>query len=58
MRVHNTNGGQPEWPFNQPFYIILNLAIGGNWPGAPNAQTVDGPAVAMEVDYVGMWNSI
>ena len=39
-------------------FLILNVAIGGNWPGAPNAQTVDGPAVAMEVDYVGMWNSI
>lgn len=39
-------------------FLILNVAIGGNWPGAPNAQTVDGPAVAMEVDYVGVWNSI
>ncbi len=22
-----------EWPFDQPFYLILNLAIGGNWGG-------------------------
>ncbi|PVH69509.1 glycoside hydrolase family 16 protein [Cadophora sp. DSE1049] len=39
-------------------FLLLNIAIGGNWPGAPNSQTVDGPAVAMEVDYVGVWNSV
>jgi beta-glucanase (GH16 family) len=22
-----------EWPFDQPFYLILNLAIGGTWGG-------------------------
>ena len=26
-------------PFDQPFYIILNLAVGGNWPGMPDAST-------------------
>jgi beta-glucanase (GH16 family) len=30
----------PGWPFNRPFYIILDLAVGGLWPGPPNAQTV------------------
>ncbi|KAH9213577.1 concanavalin A-like lectin/glucanase domain-containing protein [Leptodontidium sp. 2 PMI_412] len=39
-------------------FLLLNIAIGWNWPGAPNAQTVDGPSVAMEVDYVGVWNSV
>jgi beta-glucanase (GH16 family) len=29
-----------SWPFNQNFFILLNFAIGGNWPGSPNAQTV------------------
>ena len=23
-------------PFDQPFYIILNLAVGGSWPGNPD----------------------
>ncbi|MBN1481230.1 glycosyl hydrolase family protein [candidate division KSB1 bacterium] len=27
-------------PFNQRFYILLNLAVGGDWPGAPDASTV------------------
>ena len=26
-------------PFDQPFYIILNLAVGGNWPGSPDETT-------------------
>jgi len=32
-------GGQP-WVFNKPFFMILNLAVGGFWPGDPNASTV------------------
>lgn len=27
------NDGIEGWPFDQPFYLILNLAIGGNWGG-------------------------
>jgi beta-glucanase (GH16 family) len=29
-----------ESPFDQPFYLILDLAVGGNWPGPPTASTV------------------
>ncbi len=29
-----------RWVFDgQPFHLILNLAVGGSWPGAPNAST-------------------
>ncbi|MBC8478332.1 glycoside hydrolase family 16 protein [bacterium] len=36
-----TPGDLPgEWVFDHPFYIILNLAVGGNWPGAPDENTV------------------
>jgi beta-glucanase (GH16 family) len=31
--------GQP-YPFNQPFFFIINLAIGGNFPGSPDVRTV------------------
>ena len=43
------------WPFDngQGNYIILNIAIGGSWPGAPNATTVF-PA-EMLVDYVRVY---
>jgi beta-glucanase (GH16 family) len=27
------------WVFDQPFFILLNLAVGGNWPGSPDATT-------------------
>ncbi|MCM8530506.1 MAG: glycoside hydrolase family 16 protein [Lentisphaeraceae bacterium] len=36
-------------PYDREFYLILNLAIGGRWPGSPNAQTVF-PA-QLEVDF-------
>jgi beta-glucanase (GH16 family) len=41
------------WIFDHPFFIILNLAIGGDWPGAPNASTVF--PVQMWVDYVRVY---
>ena len=28
------------WVFEHPFFIILNVAVGGNWPGDPDATTV------------------
>ena len=31
-------GGQP-WPFNKFFFFIFNVAVGGNWPGAPDSST-------------------
>lgn len=27
------------WPFNQPFFLILSLAVGGTWPGSPTSGT-------------------
>ena len=38
---------------DEPLYVLLNLAVGGNWPGSPNGSTRF-PAV-MEVDYVRCW---
>lgn len=43
-----------QWVFNQPFFIILNLAVGGQWPGVP-----DGTAVfpqTLTIDYVRVYN--
>lgn len=28
-----------KWVFNRPQFLLLNLAVGGNWPGAPDATT-------------------
>ena len=43
-------------PFNQPFYIILNLAIGGDFGGNPDAQTVF-PG-EMQVDYIRVYDNV
>ncbi len=41
------------WAFDHPFFIILNLAVGGNWPGNPDATTVF-PQTLL-VDYVRVY---
>lgn len=38
---------------NKPFYILINLAVGGGWPGSPTAET-QFPAT-MQVDWVRVW---
>lgn len=44
-----------EWVFDDSFYIILNIAVGGSLPGAPNAETVF--PQRMLVDYVRVYNN-
>ncbi|MBU1097597.1 MAG: hypothetical protein CVV23_11590 [Ignavibacteriae bacterium HGW-Ignavibacteriae-2] len=39
--------------FHQNYFIILNLAVGGNWPGSPDATTSF--PQRMEVDYVSVY---
>lgn len=41
------------WPFNERFHLLLNVAVGGNWPGPPNNTTVF--PQDMEVDYVRVY---
>ena len=43
-----------RWPFDHDFHFLLNVAVGGNWPGNPNSAT-EFPQV-MEVDYVRVYN--
>ena len=38
------------WKFDHPFFLVLNVAVGGDWPGTPNSET-EFP-LTMEVDYV------
>lgn len=39
--------------FDAPFFVILNIAVGGNWPGSPNSST-EFPQT-MKVDYVRVY---
>jgi beta-glucanase (GH16 family) len=42
-----------EWVFNKPFFILINMAVGGNFVGAPNSETVF--PQTMLVDYVRVY---
>jgi beta-glucanase (GH16 family) len=52
---NNEHTGYQTWPFDHPFYIILNMAVGGAWVGNPTSSTVF-PAI-MEVDYVRVYQN-
>jgi beta-glucanase (GH16 family) len=51
-----TTGGRFPAPFDQRFHLLLNLAVGGNWPGSPNEITVF--PQTMVVDYVRVYRSL
>jgi beta-glucanase (GH16 family) len=44
-----------EWVYNQPFFIILNVAVGGNYVGFPTTQTPF--PQTMLVDYVKVYKA-
>lgn len=41
------------WVFDHPFFILLNVAVGGDWPGSPDRTTVF--PQTMLVDYVKVY---
>ena len=53
FRVAQSTTSPHPYPFNQIFHLILNVAVGGNWPGNPNSDTVF--PQRMEVDYVRVY---
>jgi len=44
-----------EWVYDQPFFLILNAAIGGNWPGSPDETTT--LPQTMTFDYVRVYGA-
>ncbi|MET9878476.1 RICIN domain-containing protein [Actinacidiphila glaucinigra] len=47
--------GGRQWVFNKPFFVILNLAVGGYWPGDPDGSTAFPQQLV--VDYVRVTTS-
>jgi beta-glucanase (GH16 family) len=43
-----------EWPFDQPFHLLLNIAVGGNWGGAEGVDNTIWPQ-QLVVDYVRVY---
>ena len=54
LTVVNDGTGHDAWPFDDPEYLLLNIAVGGDWGG----PVVDDSAfpVRMEVDYVRVYD--
>ena len=47
--------GEKQWPFNQPFYLILSMQIGGKWVnGAGPTNPAHYPA-GMEIDWIRVY---
>jgi len=58
-RLYHTVTRNPKddyrgWPFDQRFYLIMNVAVGGNWGGAKGVDPDIWPQ-RMEVDYVRVY---
>lgn len=53
-RVSNPAADYKEWPFDKPFHLLLNLAVGGNWGGAKGVDDSIWPQ-RMEVDYIRVY---
>ena len=53
----NENTGFTKWPFNKRFFMILNIAVGGNWGGAQGIDDSIFPK-SMLVDYVKVYKMI
>ncbi|HEV8172807.1 MAG TPA: ricin-type beta-trefoil lectin domain protein, partial [Actinoplanes sp.] len=49
----NINGTEE---FHKSFFVILNVAVGGNWPGSPNASTVFPQSMLVDYVRVSAWN--
>lgn len=50
----SSTGGEFPAPFDQPFYILFNVAVGGDWPGSPDSSTAF--PVTMEVDWIRVYS--
>lgn len=50
-KVNNLEHLWSSWPFNKPFYLLLNLAMGG-WGGTTNTQLLKANPQDYQIDYV------
>ncbi len=53
----NDGKGYADWPFDKPFHLLLNLAIGGDWGGLQGVDDSIFP-VSMVVDYVRVYKML
>lgn len=51
---YDKQNGYEEWPFDKNFYLVLNLAVGGNWGGREGVDESIWPQ-RMEIDFVRVY---
>jgi beta-glucanase (GH16 family) len=57
FRVTPANINGNTWVYNHPFFMIMNVAVGGYWPGSPNSSTVFPQTMLVDYVRVSAWNS-
>lgn len=55
FRFENEHKTAAEWPFDKPFYLLLNVAVGGTWGGQKGVDSGAFPQ-RMEVDWVRVYD--
>jgi beta-glucanase (GH16 family) len=55
-RLTNSAADHRQWPFDKPFHLLLNLAVGGMWGGAEGVDATIWPQ-RLEIDYVRVYES-
>ncbi len=55
-RLTNPEADDRQWPFDKPFHLLLNVAVGGGWGGAKGVDETIWPQ-RMEVDYVRVYRA-
>lgn len=50
----NEHSGHDAWPFDKPFHLLLNIAVGGGWGGQKGVDAAVFPQ-KMEIDYVRVY---
>jgi beta-glucanase (GH16 family) len=53
-RLTNTAADYRQWPFDQPFHLLLNIAVGGTWGGSRGVDQSIWPQ-RMQIDYVRVY---
>lgn len=52
---YNQQTGHDSWPYDKPFFLLLNLAVGGSWGGREGVDDSAFP-LRFEVDYVRVYD--
>jgi beta-glucanase (GH16 family) len=56
FRVTPANINGNKWVYDHPFFMIMNVAVGGSWPGNPDGSTQFPQTMLVDYVRVSAWN--